>query len=93
MSDPLRDSIERDLEHDLDVETTAKLVALGVRLANERPRPNPVFRGSLGRRLDEGHRGPDPTGILRLAGSLAGSGLLLVAIAAAGLVGAGPFGA
>ena len=66
-------------------------------LRAERPFPAPAFRGELLRRL-RGARGserqPGLVGSLgaQIAGCL-GAGLVLLAVAAAGLVGAGPFGA
>jgi hypothetical protein len=69
-----------------------------VRLHAERPIPAPAFRGELRRRLDSGSRAAARTSFGRfsaraLAVSYLGAGLILLGVAAAGLAGAGPFGA
>lgn len=67
---------------DLDPE----LRELGTRLQRERPLPQPAFRGDLGRRLNS-RRTTAPRYLRQLvAGQLAAGGLLL-AVAAAGVLG------
>jgi hypothetical protein len=85
IADPL-EAIEADEQRTADL------------LRGERPVPAPGFRGELSRRLRPQRRG----GVQRafgafsaraLAASYLGAGLVLLAVAAAGLAGAGPFGA
>jgi hypothetical protein len=62
------------------------------RLRGERPVPSPRFRGELRRRLSQ-QAAPDPARPARLrllVAAYAGSGALLLAIAAIGLAGVGP---
>ena len=86
--DPLFDQVREANERD-------KLARLARRLERERPVPRPGFRGSLGRSLTrqlEPHRAPSRRlGVL--IGAYTGSGLALLAVAALGLVGAGPLAA
>ena len=65
------------------------------KLDAERPVPRPAFRGNLRRSLMSAARvRPEPPRRLRLAiAAYAGTGLLLLAIAAVGLAGAGPLSA
>lgn len=65
------------------------------RLEDERPVPSAGFRGELRRRLVAGvHRHRERPARLRLMiNAYAGSGTALLAFAAAGLAGIGPFGA
>lgn len=64
------------------------------RLREERPTPSPGFRGDLSRRLARGDRGhPGRISPRALVLSYLGTGVLLLAVAAAGLGGAGPFAA
>lgn len=66
-------------------------------LRDERPFPSSAFRGELGRRLKSGpehhapRRLPRPS-VRALAAAYLGGGLVLLALAAVGLTGAGPFG-
>jgi hypothetical protein len=65
------------------------------RLRAERPVPAPTFRGDLRRRLVSTPRTRTAFGgfsVRVLAASYLGAGLILLAVAAAGLAGAGPFG-
>lgn len=91
------DEIRRDLLSDLEPSEGETLVAIGMRLREQVPRPAPGFRGELGRRLvrrENRDRGLVAPRLARmLAACYVGSGLLLLAIAAAGLAGAGPFSA
>ena len=62
------------------------------RLYAERPIPRPAFRGALGRRL-EAMRAAGvgrPRYLKTLVAAYAGSGLVLLAIALAGVLGGGP---
>jgi hypothetical protein len=71
------------LDHDLE--------EISQTLARQRPTPHPVFRGGLRRQLLEreaGRRG----GAIRLAiAAYASAGGALMAVAALGVAGAGPF--
>lgn len=78
-------------EHDRHTEPDT----LATRLESERPVPHPAFRGELRRHLlalaDRRRSAPAR---LRLAiTAYAGSGAALLAVAAAGLAGIGPFAA
>lgn len=78
-------------EHDYDSE----LNDIAARLEAERPVPHPAFRGALRRRLmARRQRSQSAPARLRLAiTAYAGSGAALLAVAAVGLAGIGPFGA
>lgn len=78
-------------EHDYDPE----LDDVAARLEAERPVPRAAFRGDLRRRLmARGRERQSAPARLRLAiTAYAGSGTALLAVAAAGLAGIGPFGA
>lgn len=90
------DAIRDDLPPGTDPSEIRELATVAQRLRAERPLPRPQFRGELGRRLARGG-GPQGTPLLaprralRLAGYYSFAGLLLIAVAAAGLAGAGPF--
>jgi hypothetical protein len=87
----------------------AALARLAERLERERPLPAPGFRGELGRRLSARERptafAPRGSAARRWSAARAGArwrlaasgyaaaGLLCLAVAAAGLAGAGPFAA
>lgn len=89
--------IHHDLPSDLDSTERESLIDVATRLQSGCPNPAPTFRGDLRRKLlgSEGRQ----VGVLtrrrvrRLAFSYAFSGLLLLAIAAAGVAGGGPFAA
>ena len=67
---------------------------IAARLERERPVPRAAFRGELGRRLaDRSHRQLRSTRPRLLVTAYAGSGALLLAIAAIGLAGVGPLAA
>lgn len=89
------DDIRRDLPPDLDPATADSLTATAMRLQAQRPNPAPTFRGDLRRRLlgkPSGRRHvATRRGARALALSYAASGLILLAVAAIGLAGAGPF--
>jgi hypothetical protein len=89
--------IDDDFDTDLPADERARLTAIGERLRDERPVPRPSFRGDLRRALIGG--GPAPHGAFATGGwraqvaTYSGLGTLLLAVAAAGVVGLGPFGA
>jgi hypothetical protein len=91
--DPER--IRRDLPSDLDPGETEQMIAVGMRLAEARPLPDPNFRGELSRRLAGARPGPSmPRRRARaFAAAYALPGLLLLAVAGAGVAGGGPFAA
>jgi hypothetical protein len=69
----------------------AGLMALAERLGGERPVPSAGFRATLRRRLlDQGPGERRPARIRVLVAAYAGSGSLLLAVAAIGVAGAGP---
>jgi hypothetical protein len=77
-----------DYEHDPELNDVAG------HLSAKRAVPRPGFRGDLRRRLlADGEPDSVPAGLRRRIAAFAGAGTALVAIAAIGLVGAGPFGA
>lgn len=79
-----------DLTGDIDPQERAALLALGTRLADERPVPRAAFRSSLGAAIRANAPGSRPARLwLRVAG-LAGSGAALLGVAALGIGGAGP---
>jgi hypothetical protein len=85
-----RDDIEATLAAAPEAERPG-LVALAERLGDQRPVPSAGFRGTLRRRLlDQGPGERRPARIRLLIGAYAGSGSLLLAVAAVGLAGAGP---
>jgi hypothetical protein len=84
-----------DLDPDLTPAERARLVAAGERLERDRPVPRAAFRGDLRRALLSG-RAPAGVGAGRwrvLVATYSGLGALLLAVAAVGLAGVGPFGA
>ena len=90
---PTSRSFERDLEPGVQGEERSELLSLAVRLTEERPVPAPGLRSRIRSRL---LGGPAPAPRSRVAGLIFGyatSGALLLAIAAVGLVGIGPFAA
>ncbi len=90
---------DSDIRHELqDVPTEERehLVRLGGRLIASRPAPRAAFRSELRRRLRLGtgrSSAPRPERLRILIASYAGSGLMLLAVAAVGLAGLGPFAA
>jgi hypothetical protein len=78
------------MTHDYD--TDSELQDIAARLEAERAVPHPAFRGDLKRRLlPHGEPHVAPPGLLRLITAYAGTGSVLIAIAALGLAGLGPF--
>jgi hypothetical protein len=94
---PVPEDIRRDLPPDLGPAEHDLLAATAMRLQAQRPNPAPSFRGELRRWLLGGsrrHRSlATPLGTRALAFAYATCGLLLLAVAAIGLAGAGPFAA
>jgi hypothetical protein len=90
---PRRRAFERDLEPELRGEEREVLLELAARLTADRPVPGPGLRSSIRSRL----LGADTThASVRVGGLIFGyasSGALLLVVAAAGLVGIGPFAA
>jgi hypothetical protein len=84
---------EQDLEADVKGRERKELLALAVELAERRPLPRPGLRSAIrSRLLSRGERrAPARLGALIFAYGSAGA--MLLAIAAAGLVGIGPFAA
>jgi hypothetical protein len=90
----------RELDPDLSAKERQALSRLAQRLERERPLPRPTFRGELRRRLSAqgaGRSTAAPVGAAgrwkAIAASYAAAGLLCLAVAIAGLAGAGPFAA
>lgn len=78
-----------DIRADLDSEA---LRSLAERLARERPVPRAAFRGELRRRLlGAGMPFSRPRRLRLLIAAYAGSGTAVLAVAAVGLAGVGPF--
>ena len=91
-TDPLQD----DLPSGTTAAEAAQLAAVADRLRDERPLPSPRFRGRLGRLLSDAQEQPRGALLprrraLALSGAYSFAGFVLLAISAAGLVGAGPF--
>lgn len=78
-----------------DYESHPELSAMAERLERERPVPAPGFRGELRRRLVAAaeRRGTTPERLRLWIAGYATSGTALLAIAAVGLAGIGPFAA
>jgi hypothetical protein len=92
MTDP--HDIRADLDPSLDPAEREKLVLLAARLREERPLPAASFRGDLLRRLQRRRqRSIAPVRLRRMVAAYTSSGSLLLAIAAIGVGGAGPFAA
>jgi hypothetical protein len=74
---------------------TSDLAAVMARLESERPIPTAAFRGELRRRLltEAGMRGSSAQRTVGALIAFAGSGLSLLAVAAIGIAGLGPFAA
>ena len=76
-----------------DYQSDPELSAVAARLENERPIPAPGFRGELRRRLVAAaeRRGTTPERLRLWIAGYATSGTTLLAIAAVGVAGIGPF--
>ena len=83
-----------DLEPDLTPEEQAAFTEMSERLERDRPLPRASFRGDLRRSLLTGSRSPTTAAAGRwrvLVATYSGLGALLLAVAAVGLGGVGPF--
>lgn len=85
MPDPESDEI---LDPKLEPAERKRLLETARLLEQARPTPRPSFRGELARHLRA--RPADPGRLRLLIGAYAGSGLVLLAVVAIGLAGAGP---
>ena len=87
------DDITPDLEPGIEPDEAEALARVALRLTDERPVPRPGFRGALWRHLsaDARRAGSRPRRLGSVIAAFSGSGFLLLAIAAVGLAGAGPF--
>jgi hypothetical protein len=87
--------IRHDLEPDLEAGERRALLRMAERLQDERPLPSASFRGDLGRQLamTRDRRPAAPTRLRTAIATYVSSGSLLMAIAALGVAGAGPFAA
>ncbi len=87
-------SLEHELDSELPADERQALSRLADRLERERPVPGAVLRGELRRLLISRSRSAAHAQFNRtLATSYVGLGFLCLAVAAAGLAGAGPFAA
>ena len=87
-------SREPEIDPALNAEERRAFMRLAERLEDERPGPSAAFPGELRRLLTASRRSTGrPRSYLVLAASYAGLGSLCLAVAAAGLAGAGPFAA
>ena len=85
--------ISEELRPYVDRAEAAGIDRMGERLRSDRPFPRAAFRAELRARLREQLGGRPtwrPRQLRRLVATYAGSGLVLLAIAAIGLAGAGP---
>jgi len=89
------DDITDDLEPGTDPREAEALSRVARRLTDERPVPRPAFRGALWRHLSarDAPAARRPQQVGGLIAAFAASGFLLLAIAALGLAGTGPFAA
>ena len=87
------EEIRAELEPGIPEDEADALVQLARRLQIERPVPSAAFRGMLRRRLvgEDPPRGR-PSRLRLLVAAYLGSGAVLLALAATGVAGAGPFG-
>jgi hypothetical protein len=77
-----------------DYEIDPELDEVAARLRAERAVPSGAFRGELRRQLlADGQAHPAPLDLRRRITAYAGAGTVLVAVAAVGLIGVGPFAA
>jgi hypothetical protein len=83
-----------DLESDLTHAEQLRLMEVGEQLERDRPVPRATFRGELRRSLLGGSGSPATVAAGRwrvLVATYSGLGAVLLAVAAIGLAGAGPF--
>jgi hypothetical protein len=90
---PGPEDFEQDLEADVKGEERQELLALASRLTEHRPVPRPGLRSAIRSRLSGGVRPAPRSRIAALIFGYATSGALLLAVAAIGLAGIGPFAA
>jgi hypothetical protein len=89
---PRREDFENDLEPKLEAEEHSELITLALRLTENRPVPRLGLRSAIrSRLLSQGEVARSRVGALIFG--YATSGAALLAIAAVGLVGVGPFAA
>jgi hypothetical protein len=83
----------RDIRYDLEPDAPQELIRLAEQLRDERPLPNPTFRGELGRRLEaRSHRVRPPARVRLLIARYATAGTVLLLLGTASAAGAGPLG-
>jgi hypothetical protein len=87
-----REDFEQDLESVPKGTERRKLLAFAMRLAEERPVPRPGMRTAI-RSMLLGRKRTSQARIGSLMPAYATAGSLMLVVAAAGLVGAGPFAA
>ena len=90
---PGPEDFERDLGSEVEEEDREELLALAVRLSEQRPVPRAGWRGAIRARLLGRGTRASRSRVGALIFGYAASGALLLVIAAAGLVGLGPFAA
>ena len=84
--------ISRELRPYVDSAESEALDRVGERLERERPIPSPAFRSELGVRLSSRREPWRPRRLGLAVAAYAGSGLLVLTVAALGLGGTGPLG-
>ena len=82
-------------DHIEDPDERTAIDELAGRLERQRPLPSPNFRGDLRRHLLSmmAEYSARPAGLRAMVAALSGSGTALLALAATGLAGVGPFAA
>jgi hypothetical protein len=90
---PRHRDFEQDLAPEVEGEERQELIAMAVRLTEQRPVPRPGLRSAIRARLLGGGRPVARSRIGALIFGYATSGALLLAVALVGLVGVGPFAA
>jgi hypothetical protein len=90
---PRPEDFERDLEPGLEGEERDELLTFAARLTDSRPVPSPGFRSAMRSMLLGGASLAPRSRVALLIFGYASSGALLLAVAAVGLVGIGPFAA
>jgi len=82
-----------DIRQDLEPGAPEELVTLAERLLDQRPLPNPVFRGELRRALAaQSERTRPPERVRALIARFAAAGAALLIVGAVSAAGAGPLG-
>jgi hypothetical protein len=90
---PRAQDFEDDLRSEIRGEERRELLTLAQWLAERRPVPRPGLRSDIRSQLLRGVRPVPRSRVAALIFGYAGSGALLLVVAAAGLVGVGPFAA